>query len=84
MIAVESQIEPKPRTPRRPRDWTREEIVEKVQRLNPSATTDYLMRFDPDALRLYLAHLEWASLPRKARWHRPGDTRGLRVYEAAQ
>jgi len=65
-----------------PSEWTREDLIEKVQNLNPSANIDYLMRFDFAALKLYFAHLEWALLPKKAVWHRPGDTRGIRGVEA--
>ncbi len=81
MIAVAPTTEPA-RT--NPRDWTREDLVEKVQGLNPSASPEYLLTFDLSSLRLYLAHLEWARLPKKARWHRPGDTRGIRQYQAAE
>jgi len=81
MIAVDPQAE---RAARPPRDWTREDLIEKVRAINPSASVEYLAGFDMASLGLYLAHLEWAALPRKARWHRPGDTRGLRVYESAR
>ncbi|MEQ9617314.1 MAG: hypothetical protein RLN60_04690 [Phycisphaerales bacterium] len=80
MIAVEKPTD----DPRTGIDsWTHEQLVEKVQNLNPSATVEYLAGFDFTSLRLYLAHLEWARLPRKAKWKRPGDTRGIRVLEPA-
>lgn len=81
MIAVDSHAEGAARSPG---EWTREELIEKVRAINPSASVEYLAGFEMASLGLYLAHLEWAALPRKARWHRPGDTRGLRVYESAQ
>ncbi len=80
MIAVENQTD-RPTTGID--SWTHEELVEKVRFFNPSASIAYLMTFDFSSLRLYLAHLEWARLPKKAVWHRPGDTRGIRVFAPA-
>ena len=81
MIAVENQTE---RTRTGIDSWTHDELVEKVRYLNPSASLGYLKAFDFSSLRLYLAHLEWARLPKKAVWHRPGDTRGIRVFAPAE
>jgi len=55
---------------------TREQVVDRIITINPTATTDFLERFSEDSLARYLAHLMAASGPRgrHARWVRPGDS----------
>jgi len=58
---------------------TREQIVDRIQALNPTASVEYLTSFTANALGRYLDHLTAASEPRgrEARWARPGDTRAI-------
>jgi len=64
---------------------TRARLVEEIVRVNRSATRAFLDRFNDQALRIYLDHLQFASVPRgrEARWVRPGDTRAICAADAA-
>ncbi len=55
---------------------TREQLMESIRTINPSATAGYLERFEGEALAVYLQHLLACREPRgrAARWRRPGDT----------
>jgi len=54
----------------------REQLLDRIQTINPTARNDYLVQFRPEALSLYLDHLMNAASPRRAEnaWERPGDT----------
>ncbi len=58
------------------RQLTREQLLDRIQTINPTAKSEYLVQFRPEALSLYLDHLTNAASPRKAdhSWERPGDT----------
>jgi hypothetical protein len=55
---------------------TREQVVDRIISINPTATADFLHRFSEDSLGKYLDHLVIASGPRggHSRWMRPGDS----------
>jgi hypothetical protein len=54
---------------------TKDQLVERIIALNPSARTDWLLRFDAPALARYLEHLNFAQTPRgTAAWERDGET----------
>jgi hypothetical protein len=55
---------------------TREQVVDRILTMNPTATTDFLGDFPESSLLAYLEHLLAASQPRgrSARWVRPGDS----------
>ncbi len=57
----------------------REQLIERIQSLNPTARPEFLRRFDADALLLYLDHLVVTELPRSGRegWVRPADSRAI-------
>lgn len=58
-------------------DPDRDRIVERIRRVNPTASREFLVGFRPEALRLYLAHLAaTVQEPRGANavWVRPADT----------
>jgi hypothetical protein len=61
-----------------------EQIVDRIQAINPTATPEYLVQFRPEALSLYLDHLLHAQRPRVegAGWVRPGDTPAIVTREA--
>ncbi len=54
---------------------TREQVVDRIISINPTATTAFLERFSEQKLEKYLDHLVAASGPRggQSRWMRPGD-----------
>lgn len=58
------------------RGLSREQLLDRIQTINPSAKSAYLVQFRPEALSLYLDHLLHASSPRRTEhsWERPGDT----------
>lgn len=62
----------------------REQLLDRILLLNPSATATRLAGFDATALRLYLDHLADASRPRAESrgWRRPGDTPAILWREA--
>lgn len=55
---------------------TREQVVDRIITINPTATTAFLERFNESSLTKYLDHLVVASGPRggHSRWMRPGDS----------
>jgi hypothetical protein len=64
---------------------TRQQTVERILQINPTATSTFLERFDDRPLRHYLDHLVSASSPRGAesRWMRPGDSPAIVTRESA-
>lgn len=69
-------------TDRRAPEWraetgrlTRDQVVDRIVSLNPTATRGFLEGFDEPKLSKYLEHLTEAQKPRgrDARWSRPGD-----------
>lgn len=63
---------------------TREQVVDRIITINPTATAEFLARFSERSLRAYLAHLQSATQPRGpgARWERPGDSPAIVAREA--
>jgi hypothetical protein len=55
---------------------TREQVVDRIITINPTATAEFLDHFNEDSLGKYLDHLISASGPRgrQSRWLRPGDS----------
>lgn len=66
-------------------DLTREQVIEQIRSLNPSATIAFLELFEALALRTYLEHLLAAQEPRgrQARWERPGDSPAIMGWVSA-
>jgi hypothetical protein len=64
---------------------TRQQTVERILEINPTATSTFLERFDDRPLKQYLDHLVAASSPRgaSARWVRPGDSPAIVTRESA-
>ena len=62
---------------------TREQVVDRIIAINPTATSGFLQRFSEDSLGRYLDHLVAASGPRggQSRWMRPGDWPAITVRE---
>jgi hypothetical protein len=56
--------------------FTKEQIIDGIQRINAAADREFLQAFDWHALRRYLDHLQITLEPRglESRWKRPGDT----------
>jgi hypothetical protein len=63
---------------------TREQVVDRIITINPTATAQFLERFKPESLEKYLDHLVVASGPRggHSRWMRPGDSPAIVTREA--
>jgi hypothetical protein len=55
---------------------TREQVVDRIITINPTATAAFLDHFSEVSLGKYLDHLVAASGPRgrHSRWERPGDS----------
>ena len=55
---------------------TREQVVDRIITINPTATAEFLDHFKEDSLSKYLDHLISAAGPRgpQSRWVRPGDS----------
>ncbi len=55
---------------------SREQLIDRIITVNPSATATFLDQFEEEALSQYLDHLTLASQPRgrEARWIRPSRT----------
>jgi hypothetical protein len=55
---------------------TREQLVEQIGELNPTASVEFLAGFEPSQLRRYLCHLLATQEPRgrTARWTREHET----------
>lgn len=59
------------------RIMTRSQVVERIISINPTASVEFLARFQDRALRGYLEHLHAVQEPRgraTARWVRPADS----------
>lgn len=54
---------------------TREQVVDQIMSINPSASSGFLSQFEPGELGMYLRHLLSAQEPRgrSSRWARPDD-----------
>lgn len=54
-------------------------LVQQILEANPSATVEFLSRFDEESLRSYLDHLTAAAgrRGRQSRWVRPAGSRGI-------
>lgn len=63
---LESRSRPSPRL-------TREQVVDRIITINPTATADFLNRFRDQSLELYLERLSSATR-RGASWVRPQET----------
>lgn len=65
---------------------TREQLVDRILELNPSATLAFLGEFGEMSLSVYLAHLMAAQEPRgrTATWVRPGDSPAIVSREAKE
>ena len=76
---VEAETSDAPAVEARENGLSRNQIVERILGMNPSATADFLARFDLSALAHYLDHLVAASMPRgrTARWIRPEGCCGV-------
>lgn len=59
----------------------REQLVDRIVGMNPSATPSFLLRFDEDRLEEYLSHLQAAAEPRGSRWVRPASTPAIVWHE---
>ena len=55
------------------------QLIDRIQERNPTASPEFLSRFDADALLLYLDHLVITGEPRGGRegWIRPGDSSAI-------
>ena len=59
----------------RAESMSREQMVDRILSINPSATLEFLDQFESEDLHMYLRHLLNAQEPRGplARWARPND-----------
>lgn len=64
---------------------SKEQIIAAIQQINRSARTDWLSRFDAQALQRYLDHLEQTLEPRGAHsfWIRGDETPAIITREPA-
>lgn len=64
-----------------PAALTREQVVDEIISVNPSATANFLSQFDDTLLSKYLDHLRFTERPRcgKSAWDRPGDAPAIMV-----
>lgn len=63
---------------------TREQVVDRIIKINPTATEAFLSRFSDDSLGEYLDHLVMASGPRgpESRWLRRADSPAILARES--
>lgn len=63
---------------------TREQVVDRIIHINPTATAAFLSRFNHESLGKYLDHLVVASGPRgpQSVWRRPGDSPAILARES--
>lgn len=63
---------------------TREQVVDRIISINPTASVEFLGAFDSRDLGSYLDHLVATRAPRgpKARWLRPSDSPAIVGREA--
>ncbi len=81
-----SKPEPGVALPKAPRLYlSREQVVDRILKINRSATADYLSQFAEPQLNNYLDHLVNAQTPRGrgARWDRPGDAPAIMTRRRA-
>ena len=71
----------KTRTQALPAALTREQTVDEIISVNPSATAEFLAQFDDCLLTKYLDHLRFTQQPRcgHTSWDRPGDAPAIMV-----
>lgn len=64
---------------------TKQQLIDAIRRLNPTAAESYLSIFDELDLNNYLFRLRFPALPRSAEhgWARPGNTSAI-VTRAAR
>lgn len=57
-------------------NFRRQHLIDEIITLNPSATAEFLGRFDEPALEEYFEHLQASRQPRgrESRWVRPSRT----------
>jgi hypothetical protein len=62
---------------------TREQVVDRIITINPTASTTFLSKFNEQSLGRYLDHLVATSGPRgrNSRWMRPGDSPAIMTRE---
>ena len=62
---------------------TREQVVDRIMTINPTAAAEFLARFKSQSLANYLEHLLSAQQPRGrgARWVRPDESPAIMVAE---
>ncbi len=65
---------------------SREQLIDRIQSLNPTASADYLAKFAEEDLSLYLDHLTALCEPRgrMARWLRRGETSAIQCFVPAE
>ncbi len=65
---------------------TREQVMDRILSMNPTARMDFLGTFNDASLRDYLDHLQSATVPRgpQARWVRRGGTPAVAMAEARE
>ncbi len=63
---------------------SRDQVIDRIVRINTSATASFLEKFETASLKRYLDHLDVAKGPRGRRsgWIRPGDSRAIMTYES--
>ncbi len=83
-------VMPKAETPERgsknSTGLTREQVVDRIITINPTATKDFLDTFNASHLGGYLDHLVAAQRPRgpDSRWSRPNDSPAIMVRVSAR
>ena len=76
--------EPPERSSQHSSRLTREQLVDRIITLNPTATPEFLARFEEDSLDQYLRRLATASGPRGRGWVRPSGPPGMTSREAGR
>lgn len=62
---------------------SREQLLDRIMDVNPTASPEFLGRFDDAALCVYLERLSWARQPRgpQARWVHRSETPAVLAHE---
>lgn len=70
-----------PPEPRRVAAYARDQVLDEIISINPSATADFLAQFEDGLLRKYLEHLHYTQGPRGSgdAWERPNDAPSIMV-----